>query len=135
MLFRSRRTTLRDLESIIETVKKEHGESFEVVYMDYLDLFSTGMNLELRHELGLISQEFKNFAVIYDVSVISVTQLNRGGYDKNGTPDLTQMGEAMKKVDNADLVMFLQRSGENNVETINTDNGKILIKIIKMTLL
>ena len=130
-----RRTTLRDLESIIETVKKEHGDSLEAVYIDYLDLFSTGMNLELRHELGLISQEFKNFAVIYDLSVISVTQLNRGGYEKNGTPDLTQMGEAMKKVDNADLVMFLQRSGENNEEAINTENGKLMIKTIKMTLL
>jgi len=112
-----RRTTIRDLEAIIETAKSEYGDSLISVYIDYLDLFSTGLDLDLRLEHAAVSQEFKNFSVTYNVALISATQLNRDGYDVKKNADLTQMGESMKKVDNADFILFLQKGKQEKVET------------------
>lgn len=130
-----RRTTLRELETVIESIKNEYGDDLELVCIDYLDLFCSGLDLEIRLEQGLISQEFKNWAVAYNIAMFSATQLNREGYRLGGDADLTQMGESMKKVDNADFVLFLQRAGEGNEEIISTGNGSMTIIKVKMTIL
>lgn len=119
-----RRTTIRDLEAIIETAKSEYGDKLISVYIDYLDLFSTGMDLDLRLEHAAVSQEFKNFSISYNVALISATQLNRDGYDNKKIADLTQMGESMKKVDNADFILFLQRGRKEKTETTSYYTGE-----------
>lgn len=119
-----RRTTIRDLEAIIETAKSEYGDKLISVYIDYLDLFSTGMDLDLRLEHAAVSQEFKNFSISYNVALISATQLNRDGYNNKKIADLTQMGESMKKVDNADFILFLQRGRKEKTETTSYYTGE-----------
>jgi replicative DNA helicase len=125
------RTTVSDVEAILKETKEQYGDTFEAVYIDYLDLFSTGMNLDLRLELGVVSRQFKLFSVIFNIAVISATQLNREGYDPKIPAKLTQMGESMKKVDEADLILFLQLADE--AQDLNV--GDEVITKIRMTIL
>lgn len=104
---KAKRTTVREVEAICENVKEEHPD-LKSVYIDYLNLFKSGENLETRHELGFISQEFKNLAVMFGVPIVSATQLNRSGYDINSSESLTQTGESMQMIDNADSVIFIR---------------------------
>ena len=128
-------TTTKDIEILIQEVKEKYSERFEAVYIDYLDLFSTGMNLDLRLELGVISRAFKTLSIVYDIVVISATQLNREAYDIKISPKLTQMGESMLKVNEADFVLFLQQSTENQEEQRTTCNGEELLTQVRMTIL
>ena len=106
----SKRTTCRDVEAIVDEVASRRGVMLRGVFIDYLDLFSTGKNLELRHELGEITQEFKNIAVNYDCPLVTATQLNREGYKTDVDPSLTQVGESIQKIENSDFVLFLQNA-------------------------
>lgn len=122
-------STTRDIEAIVDSVSKESG-NLRAVFIDYLDLFSSGRNLELRFELAVITQAFKNIAIDYNTPVITATQLNRDGYNPESSPKLTQMGESMEKVNKSDFVLFLQDAAVK-IKTI----GDITYKLVKMTLL
>ncbi len=125
-------TTTKDLHAIIYSVSRDYN--MRAVFIDYLDLFTTGQKLELRFELGQIAQSFKNFAIDYNVPVITATQLNREGYNSNAEPKLTQMGESMEKVNKSDFVLFLQDPPTAS-KNYSDNNSKILYKQIRMTVL
>jgi len=127
-----RKTTVRDIEAIIDAVKSENN--IQAVYLDYLDLFSTGLNLDIRLEQAYIAQEFKNIAVSSNVVLVTVTQLNKEGYNSNSAPSVTSMGESMKKVDHSDFVLFLQ-TAEKEKDVISLSDIPTEIKKIRMTLL
>ena len=128
---KARRTSTKEVESIIDSVAQEHGD-LKAVFIDYLNLFKTGLNLELRHELGQIAQDFKNMAVGFGLPVISATQLNRSGYDTNQDASLTQTGESMQMIDNADFVLFLQNTKN---PTLKDHLGQKISKKVRVTVL
>lgn len=121
-------TTTKDILSIVDTVSREHN--LRAVFIDYLDLFSTGRNLDLRFELAAIAQSMKNISIDYNVPLITATQLNRAGYDTESEPKLTQMGESMEKVNKSDFVLFLQ---EANPKTYDADG--VTYRQLRMTVL
>jgi replicative DNA helicase len=129
-----RTTTVKDIEAIIDMVKSENN--LQAVYVDYLDLLSSGMNVELRLEQGYISQELKNIAVSNNIAMFTVTQLNREGYNTKGSSSMIQMGESMKKIDNSDFVLFLQKP-EQEEDMISSNDGstQTRIKRINMSVL
>ena len=126
--------TISELDALISNAANNDESNLRAVFIDYLDLFRTGKNLDPRIEHGEVSQAFKNYALSYNVPVISATQLNREGYRPDVTPSLTQMGEAMLKVNNSDLVLFIQNDktplGLTSVKGVITE-----VKRLKLTLL
>ena len=77
-----------------------------------MDLLKTGTQFDLyRLELGQITLQLKVAAVQENVPIITVTQLNREGYDKEAF-SLTQMSESIKKVEHADVVCLLKNQDE-----------------------
>jgi replicative DNA helicase len=129
----SKRTTVRDIEAIIDSVYQTCN--LRAIFIDYLDLITTGLNLEYRHELGVVTQFFKNFAVSYDCPVVTATQLNRDGYRPESEACLTQMGESMQKVDASDFILFLQKAKKPIGTFIVDGNKKKIIKKIRGTVL
>lgn len=129
-----KRTTIKDVEAIVDTVASEYN--LRAVFIDYLDLIRVGIDIELRHELGMVAQCFKNMSIIYSVPVITATQLNRTGYAPDTQPSLTQMSESMEKVDNSDFVLFLQQGKDKRVTYPATDgSGQKTVKIIRVSVL
>jgi len=118
----SKRSSVQKIEDII----REHVGDYNIrsVYVDYLDLLTYSKTQDLRRlDLEDVTMALKNIAVEYDLPVITATQLNRAGYDRIGSADLTQMSESMGKVNNADLIVFLQRGqNEHSDEFINGAN-------------
>ena len=64
-----------------------------------------------RLELGQVTLLMKAVAVLENIPLITVTQLNREGYDKESF-SLTQMGESIKKVEHSDFVALLKNQDE-----------------------
>lgn len=130
-----RRTSVLDIEIMVQDVLSL-GYDLKAVYIDYLDLLRSGYGLtELRHELGEISIGLKNLAVSYRIPVITVTQLNRSGYDREAEPSLTQMSESMQKIDNSDTVFFLQNDKEPIVMVPSKAGLAKQCKNVKLTVL
>lgn len=112
-----KKTTVQQLEAIMDKVAAS-GYNVTGLFLDYLDLIRSGYNLtELRHELGEVTMGLKNLAVTYRIPIVSVTQLNRSGYDKKVEAGAIQMSESMQKVDNSDTVIMIQE--DNNEPTIS----------------
>lgn len=130
-----KKTTLNDIEILIDRIQSR-GLKLKGLFLDYLDLIRSGYLIDnLRHELGEVSIGLKNLAVTYRIPVITVTQLNRGGYNASEEPSLTQMSESMQKIDNSDFVLFLQLDKEP-VISIPTELGiPRQCKHIKMSIL
>jgi replicative DNA helicase len=106
--------TVFGLRHWIQTIKDQHkGKGrLRAVYVDYLDLLKSGKNYDVyRLELGQITLLLKAVAVIENIPIITVTQLNREGYDKE-VFSLTQMSESIKKVEHADFVALLKNQDE-----------------------
>lgn len=119
-----RKVTLNEIEAIIDNIKSSKNANgkptnLKAVYLDYLDLIRSGnMNEEYRIELGTVTQGFKNFSIAYDICFVTATQLNRSGYESD-MASLTQIGESIRKVEDADFICFLQNiTGEDIVENV-----------------
>jgi replicative DNA helicase len=133
--FKPRTSTVKDIENRIDSLLVP-GIKMKAIYIDYLDLFKTGMeHADVRSELSSVSEMFKNMAVHYNVPVVSVTQLNRSGYDSNLDPSLTQMSESMGKINYADVVMFLQEDKEKRIMLPDPSGLPITAKNIRLSLL
>ena len=126
-------TTLRDIEMLMDKVISQDYQ-LKGVFVDYLDLIRSGYGLsELRHELGEVTIGLKNLAVIYRVPIITVTQLNRGGYGEGAS--LIDISESMQKVDNSDFVMVLQEDVNEPFFEKNTSLGLVKYKQLKVSIL
>jgi len=107
--------TVFDLRTYIQSLKDQYKGIGRVraIYVDYLDLLMSGKTFDLyRLELGQIALLLKVVAVSENIPLITVTQLNREGYDKESF-SLTQMSESIKKVEHADLVGLLKAQEED----------------------
>jgi len=126
--FTPHKSTVLDLESLLLSLSEK--ENIKAVYIDYLDLFSSGFKyVEYRRELSSVTQFFKNLAVYFDIPIITATQLNREGY--NSTPSLTQISESIEKVNKADFVLFLQNSDKPYVLYDNVEYKSIKCTVLK----
>lgn len=95
---------------------------YEVIALiqDYIkNIRSIENNQDTRIELGLVTNEFKNFATIKDIPVISASQLNR---------DATKHIDEARKTHKSDLVRLMGRSniGESMLMLENADAAFLL---------
>lgn len=95
----------------------EHGVKLFIV--DYLQLVR-GRNLENRvQEVSEISQGLKNLARELKVPVLSLSQLSRAIEHRGGSqPKLADLRESGAIEQDADVVMFLYREDEDNLENM-----------------
>ena len=94
----------------------EHG--LKLVVVDYLQLAVGSGKYESRvTEVGAISQGLKNLARELRVPVIALSQLSRA-IEQRGTkvPQLSDLRESGSIEQDADVVMFLYREDDNNLE-------------------
>jgi len=135
------KTTVYDIEALVKEIINDPKYNLKCVYIDYLDKISSGdfrgvkeRSDNNRFEQGLVAKKFKLMANKYSIPVVTCTQLNRSGYNVDSNPDLTQMGESMIKINESDVVIFLQ-SVSDPFYTVNTKYGVCQYKKIRMTLL
>lgn len=109
----------KDTSYLYEMVEDLEDEGYETicVLQDYLKrIRSVDGNFggDLRLQLGSIINEFKVFATLKDIPVITASQLNR---------DATKHIDEARQVNKADLVRLLGRSnvGESNLILENSD--------------
>lgn len=135
------KTTVNDIEALIKEVTNNPNYNLKCVYIDYLDKISSGdfkgtkeKSESNRFEQGMVAKKFKLLANKYSIPIVTCTQLNRSGYNVDSNPDLTQMGESMIKINESDVVIFLQNVSDP-LYNINTKYGICQYKKIRMTLL
>jgi replicative DNA helicase len=100
-----------ELMSILDDAIAKYGKNkIKGLYLDYLDLLISHKQNELyRLELSYIAATLKIIANHYNIPIITATQLNRSIYTII-SPDelnLSQMSEAIKKVEHADFVLLM----------------------------
>lgn len=130
-------TSVSDLTLFADKVEQKYKDTGKVkaIYVDYLDLLKSGQTFDLyRLEQGQITIDLKVLAVMKHIPVLSVTQLNRSAYDKNQQLSLTQIGEAIKKVEHSDFVGLIrsifdeQQTSSPGIFTSNSTRMETIIK-------
>lgn len=108
------------LYTLVEDLEDEGYECICVI-QDYLKRIrsSTNNSGDIRLELGAVVNEFKVFATLKDIPVITASQLNR---------DATKNIDEGRKTNKADLVRILGRSniGESMLMLENLDAGFLI---------
>lgn len=127
-------TTVKDIEAILNKVSQQHNVAS--LFVDYIDLIRSNKVSDNRYEeLGEVTLAFKRIAVLYDIPVITVTQLNRSGYNNN-KPTITSIGDSLKKATDSDFLCFLQNEEEDELHKfIDSDGNEIQGSKVKMTIL
>lgn len=114
----ARQVSSSELLTKIDEIKEKYSGEAKVrgIFIDYLDLMKANQNFDLtRMELGQITLDLKVLSIFCDAPVITVTQVNRSGYDKDTPSSMTQVGESIQKVEHADFIAMLKSlSGEQN---------------------
>lgn len=116
-------TTSNDIMGFCDQLKNQ-GRNINIkgIFVDYLDLMKANRTTSYdayRLELGDITMDLKVMAVMIRCPVLTVTQLTRGSYNLKEQMTLANVGESMKKVDNADFVALFQRKDQENEKTGN----------------
>lgn len=128
-------TSSADIMAYVDELQNKYKDigAIRGIYIDYLDLLRSGQTFDLhRLEMGQVTIDLKMMAVQMTVPVITVTQLNRSGYDQRESLSLVQMSESIKKVEHADFVAMLRAiDNEENQNNPDAIGGKLKIVIGK----
>lgn len=115
--------SVSEMRTKARRLQVESGLAFLIV--DYLQLVR-GRQLENRvQEVSEISQGLKNLARELKIPVLAISQLSRA-VEQRGTkrPQLADLRESGAIEQDADVVMFLWRESDDNVENIMMDIAK-----------
>lgn len=115
--------TILEMRTKARRLQVEKG--LDLLVVDYLQL-ARGRNLENRvQEVSEISQGLKNLARELKVPVMAISQLNRS-VESRGTrrPQLADLRESGAIEQDADVVMFLWRENEDDLENCVLDIAK-----------
>lgn len=131
--FKPKTIFISDLIDKIDEYKSKFNKDINVVaiIIDYLDQMNIDNTIKYydnyRFVLGHITTDMKILSITMKTPVISVTQVNRSGYDKKNKKEITMIGESIQKVENSDfigLVTFVpisdqeyEQEEEENVHT------------------
>ena len=132
--FRPKTILVSDIIDRIDDHKNQLNKPINIVaiIIDYLDQ----MNIDNNHNydnyrfvLGHITTDLKILSITMKTPVLSVTQVNRSGYDKKHKKEVTMIAESIQKVENADfigLVTFIPLDQQEQIEEDNQDVHKLV---------
>ena len=109
IIFDSTATTPAALAVAVKRLKKTHR--IRVVFVDYLQLMGSGTRTSnLREKITEISRKLKLLAIAEDISVITLSQLNRDVEGRTThVPRLSDLRESGSIEQDADMVLLLNR--------------------------
>lgn len=115
--------SILEMRTKARRLQVENG--LDLIIVDYLQL-AKSRNLENRvQEVGEISQGLKNLARELKVPVIALSQLSRGVESRNiKRPQLSDLRESGSIEQDADVVMFIWREDDENIEKVMLDIAK-----------
>lgn len=108
--------SILEMRTKARRLQVEHG--VKMIVMDYLQLATAGGRFDSRvQEVGAVSQGLKNLARELKIPVIALAQLSRA-IEQRGTkvPQLSDLRESGSIEQDADVVMFLYREDDENLE-------------------
>lgn len=116
--------SILEMRTKARRLQVEHG--LDLLIVDYLQL-ARSRQLENRvQEVSEISQGLKNLARELKIPVLAASQLSRAVEQRGGQkrPQLSDLRESGSIEQDADVVMFLWREDEENLENIQLDIAK-----------
>ena len=116
--------TILEMRTKARRLQAEHG--LKMVVVDYLQLAQSTRNLENRvQEVSEISQGLKNLARELKIPVLALSQLSRQ-VEARGIkrPQLADLRESGAIEQDADVVMFLWREHDEDLENMTLDIAK-----------
>jgi replicative DNA helicase len=127
--------SILEMRTKARRLQAEHGLSLVIV--DYLQLARPVRNLDNRvQEVSEVSQGLKNLARELKVPVLALSQLSRQVESRGiKKPQLADLRESGAIEQDADVVMFLWRENDEDLENMNLDIAKHrngALKSIKM---
>ncbi len=109
-------SSIAEMRTKARRLQVEHG--VRMIVVDYLQLATAPGKFDGRvQEVGAISQGLKNIARELKVPVLALSQLSRA-IEQRGTkvPQLSDLRESGSIEQDADVVMFLYKEDDNNME-------------------
>ena len=116
--------SILEMRTKARRLQVEHG--LKLIIVDYLQLAKPSRNLDNRvQEVSEISQGLKNLARELKIPVLALSQLSRQ-VESRGVkkPQLADLRESGAIEQDADVVMFLWRENDEDLENLNLDIAK-----------
>jgi replicative DNA helicase len=115
--------SILEMRTKARRLQVEHG--LDLLIVDYLQLAQGRTKDNRVTEVGEISQGLKNLARELKIPVIALAQLSRS-VEQRGTkkPQLSDLRESGSIEQDADIVMFLWREDDEDLETMQLDIAK-----------
>ncbi|KKU58415.1 MAG: replicative DNA helicase [Candidatus Amesbacteria bacterium GW2011_GWA2_47_11b] len=116
--------SILEMRTKARRLQAEHG--LRLIIVDYLQLARPVRNLDNRvQEVSEISQGLKNLARELKIPVLALSQLSRQ-VESRGVkrPQLSDLRESGAIEQDADVVMFMWRENDENLEDMNIDIAK-----------
>ena len=116
--------SILEMRTKARRLQAEHG--LKLIMVDYLQLARASRNYDNRvQEVAEISQGLKNLARELKVPVLAMAQLSRQVESRGiKKPQLSDLRESGSIEQDADVVMFLWRENEEDLENMNLDISK-----------
>ncbi|KKS33096.1 MAG: Replicative DNA helicase [Candidatus Amesbacteria bacterium GW2011_GWA2_42_12] len=116
--------SILEMRTKARRLQAEHG--LKLIVVDYLQLAKPSRNMDNRvQEVSEISQGLKNLARELKIPVLALSQLSRQ-VEQRGTkrPQLSDLRESGAIEQDADVVMFLWRENDDDLENVTLDIAK-----------
>ncbi len=120
--------TVPEIRSKIRQSIKKHPDKRHLVIIDYLTLIQGSGRRERHLEVGEITRNLKRIARELNVSILLLSQLNRGVEQRQDKrPMLSDLRDSGEIEQDADKIMFLHRDDYYDKETENQNVIEVIV--------
>jgi len=107
---------------------KRQEKKLDLIIVDYIQLVKPGDNIPREQQIAQISRSLKALAIEMQVPVVALSQLNREvdktRGEKGGGPKLSNLRESGALEQDADVVLFIDREDDKEMEGTVSEPGK-----------
>ena len=103
---------------------QQNGVELDAIVLDYVNLMHSPMGNNSYERVKIATEQVRALSYQYNCPVITATQLNRSGYDKED-PSLDTIGESMGLAMGADAIFSVFQKEEDRDLDIIRMGGKL----------